>query len=100
MLRIYCRGRHGRRRGLCPACEGLQAYAHARLTHCPFGEQKTSCAQCPVHCYKADRRAEIREVMRYAGPRMIYHHPLLALQHQLAALRSRRKSRRQNAASV
>jgi hypothetical protein len=27
-------------------------------------------------------RARIKEVMRYAGPRMLYRHPILALWHQ------------------
>lgn len=85
MLRIYCRGQHGQRRGLCASCAALETYALARLAHCPFGDQKTTCAQCPVHCYKPAMRAEIRQVMRYAGPRMVYHHPLMALRHQILA---------------
>jgi hypothetical protein len=27
-------------------------------------------------------RARIKEVMRYAGPRMFWHHPILAWLHQ------------------
>ena len=29
-------------------------------------------AKCPVHCYQRDRREQAREVMRYAGPRMVW----------------------------
>lgn len=32
-------------------------------------------------------RQRVRAVMRYSGPRMLLRHPLLALFHQLDALR-------------
>ncbi|MCL4202215.1 MAG: nitrous oxide-stimulated promoter family protein [Pirellulaceae bacterium] len=83
MLQIYCRGHHGSRKGLCEACSQLHAYAMRRLDCCPFGADKPSCAACPIHCYRADRRQEIREVMRYAGPRMLWRHPWLAIRHVL-----------------
>jgi hypothetical protein len=91
MLRIYCRGHGHAGRPLCPECMELMNYALCRLDRCPFGENKTTCAKCPVHCYKPAMRARVKEVMRYAGPRMLLHSPILALLHQLDALRSRRK---------
>jgi predicted amidophosphoribosyltransferase len=83
MVAIYCRGRHGTtaRAGLCDDCRGLLAYATCRLERCPFGEFKTPCVDCAVHCYKADRREQVRAVMRYAGPRMLWRHPILAVRH-------------------
>lgn len=83
MVRIYCRGQHGDSEGLCPACRELLVYARRRLERCPFGEGKTTCARCPVHCYRPAMRERVRAVMRYAGPRMVWRHPLLALQHLL-----------------
>jgi hypothetical protein len=83
MLRLYCRGHHRAGDGLCTGCEGLRQYALDRLRRCPFQERKTTCAKCPVHCYRPDRRGEIRAVMRYAGPRMVIRHPLLTLHHLL-----------------
>ena len=84
MVRIACHGRHGTAKGqLCPSCEALLEYALARLDRCPFQEAKPTCAKCPVHCYKPALREKIREVMRYAGPRMVREHPLMALQHLL-----------------
>ena len=53
----------------------------AGLSIGPFHEGKTTCANCPAHCYKPEMREKIRKVMRYAGPRMIYRHPILALLH-------------------
>lgn len=83
MMRLWCRHHHGAGSGLCPDCQDLLAYAHARLSHCPFGEDKSTCAACPVHCYKPDRREAMRIVMRWAGPRMMWRHPILALRHVL-----------------
>jgi hypothetical protein len=34
-----------------------------------------------VHCYQREIRAQVREVMRYAGPRMLLRHPILAITH-------------------
>lgn len=85
MVRIYCRGGRHAAAGaeLCPECRELLDYAEMRLARCPFQEGKTVCASCRVHCYHAEMRQRIREVMRYAGPRMIARHPVLALRHLL-----------------
>ncbi len=87
MLVLYCRGQHGTMSVLCAECEALRDYARHRLRKCPFQEGKTTCTKCPIHCYKPEMRAQIRSVMRYAGPRMLYRHPLLALRHMVDGLR-------------
>lgn len=87
MIRLYCRGRHGNAEQLCGECAELLEYARERLRRCPFQEGKTTCAKCPVHCYRPEMRARIRAAMRYAGPRMLYRHPILALRHLLDGLR-------------
>ena len=87
MIRLYCHGKHGKSEGLCEDCAELLAYAEARLAACPYGEVKPTCVRCPVHCYKPAMREQIRAVMRYAGPRMLWHHPLLAVLHLLDGLR-------------
>ncbi|MBR5467227.1 MAG: nitrous oxide-stimulated promoter family protein [Bacteroidaceae bacterium] len=66
---------------LCPQCQALLDYAHKRLEHCKFGEDKPSCTRCPVHCYKPAMRQQIRQVMRYSGPRMLLHNPVFAIRH-------------------
>jgi hypothetical protein len=81
MFRLYCRGQHNMKSGLCKECQKLQDYALTRLKRCPFQEGKTTCVQCPIHCYKAEMRLRIREVMRFAGPRMLLSHPVLAIRH-------------------
>lgn len=81
MLRMYCRSKHGQADGLCPACRELEYYAHERLEHCLFGENKPACKQCTVHCYKPFYRSRIKDVMRFSGPRMLFRHPLYAWKH-------------------
>lgn len=90
MIHRYCRDRHGSKAVLCDDCEALLAYARQRLLHCPFQEGKTTCGKCPVHCYTPSKREKIREVMRYAGPRMLLSHPFLALLHLIDGLRKPR----------
>ena len=83
MIMIYCRDHHGTRGVLCPDCGALLDYAELRLDKCPFQENKTTCANCPVHCYSPSMREKTKTVMRYAGPKMTVRHPILALYHLL-----------------
>ena len=86
MIRIYCRHREGNRE-LCADCTALLEYAHKRLANCPFGENKSSCRKCSVHCYRPDMKERIKAVMRYSGPRMIFYHPIAAIRHIISELR-------------
>ena len=82
MIALYCRKKHGTKgRKLCDECRELRDYAVGRSDKCPFMENKTFCSNCKVHCYKPEMREKIRKVMRYSGPRMIFHHPVMALRH-------------------
>lgn len=88
MLRIHCAGRHAAAAardadGLCADCAALRDYARKRLALCPYGADKPTCANCRIHCYGARQREAVREVMRYAGPRMLLRHPWLAVMHLL-----------------
>jgi hypothetical protein len=89
MVDLYCRDHHKPPEGLCAECQAMVDYALLRLERCPFGVEKPTCAKCPIHCYKSEMRAKVKEVMRYAGPRMLLRHPLLSLLHQFDALRGR-----------
>ena len=71
----------GGERGFVSECRELLEYARLRLEHCPFGERKGTCRVCPVHCYRRDMRERMRRVMRYAGPRMLWYHPVAAVCH-------------------
>ena len=82
MILLYCRQNHTPD-PLCAECSQLWSYAEERLDKCPFGDEKPTCENCPVHCYKPEMRQRIKDVMRYAGPRMIFHHPIMAIRHLL-----------------
>ena len=91
MIALYCRKKHHTRGDLCPQCAALDAYAKMRADKCPFMETKTFCSNCRIHCYKPDMRAKIREVMRFAGPRMILHHPVAAIRHVVETKKEQRR---------
>jgi hypothetical protein len=80
MVALYCHGKHGSD-GLCQDCEELLSYSIKRLEACPLQADKPTCLRCQIHCYKPAMRDKVREVMVYSGPRMLFRHPLLALQH-------------------
>lgn len=90
MIAIYCRKKHGCKE-LCPECAALDAYARQRSDKCPFMETKTFCSNCKVHCYQKDMREKIREVMRLAGPRMIFHHPVMAIRHGIESKKEKKR---------
>jgi len=84
MVRMYCHGhRHRDAAPLCLDCAELFEYASRRLRRCLFGDAKPTCANCLVHCYSAEMRERVRTVMRWAGPRMLIRHPVLALFHKI-----------------
>lgn len=109
MVQIYCDGNDHTQRaggGLCGDCSGFLDYAARRLEKCPYGPAKPTCAKCPIHCYKPQPRELAREIMRYAGPRMLLRHPWLSLTHVTDKLRrvqhpmdARRQRKRGNAAN-
>lgn len=59
----------------------LFRYAINRLNKCYFGEEKPACKQCPIHCYQPTKREMMKLIMLWSGPRMLLHHPVLALKH-------------------
>lgn len=102
MISLYCRKNHRattishnttaeKKQQLCSECQSLLAYAEKRSNHCPFMEEKTFCSNCKVHCYREDMREKIRTVMRFSGPRILFSHPILALQHLIASKREQKK---------
>ena len=87
MVRIYCRAYHSR--DLCGECGEVLAYCLERLERCVYGPDKPACNQCTVHCYSPKMREKVKTIMRFSGPRMIYRHPYLAINH---LIRERKKN--------
>ncbi len=78
----YCRAHHDTAVGLlCAECRALHDYAYRRIERCVFGDAKPTCANCTVHCYNAAMRERVRQVMRWAGPHMLWRHPVLTIRH-------------------
>ena len=103
IIGIYCRGHHHANRcaasvgepSLCPDCRRLLTYARSRIAACPRMDAKSFCSACPVHCYSHEMRENVRKVMRWSGPRMLLHHPLMTLHHMWIDYRSRRREKKE-----
>ncbi|OJF77452.1 MAG: hypothetical protein BKP49_00200 [Treponema sp. CETP13] len=89
MISIYCKKNHKQSKNasekknndLCPECLSLKEYVDNRIDKCPRKDVKTFCSQCPIHCYSEERRLEIKKVMRFSGPIMLFYHPVLTIRH-------------------
>lgn len=97
MMKIYCKGNKHcdskkQKDGLCTKCEQLLYYSNMRTDKCPFMETKTFCSACKIHCYQPDKKDEIKKVMRYSGPRMLFIHPILTIKHGLITMGRRIKT--------
>ena len=93
MICLYCKGVHSNKT-LCNECKDLLEYSKQRSDRCPFMEEKTFCSNCKVHCYKPEMRKRIKAVMRYAGPRILFHHPVLAVKHMYYSQKEKRALKR------
>ena len=92
MVGIYCTAHHDSD-DLCDDCAIFLDHAEVRLEKCPYGEDKPTCSNCPVHCYKSYYREKAKAIMRYAGPRMLLRHPILTIAHYLDGRRRARHPR-------
>lgn len=83
MIKIYCKGHKHKTDGFeyCPSCKELLNYALERTEKCYRMAEKTFCSKCPTPCYKAEYQEKIKVVMKYSGPRMLFHDPVLAFKH-------------------
>lgn len=76
MISLYCTKNHGTIKELCEDCSSLLEYSWKKLDICKFGDAKTSCKKCPIHCYQDSMREKIRKVMRFSGPRLLFYRPI------------------------
>ena len=88
MIHLYC-NKVEKNKTLCSSCQQLLDYAFARLDKCPYGEAKTACKSCKVHCYKPQMRNKIKTVMCIIGPRMLFYAPLAAWRHFFQVTKSK-----------
>ncbi len=90
MFALYCQKKH-KSKELCTACKELLQYAYCRIEKCPFIESRRPCSACRVHCYAPKMRQQIKDVMRFSGPRMLWYHPKIALSHLYYVLKEKQK---------
>lgn len=84
---VYCRTHHGggsrlepaerelrglglERHRLCGQCRDFLHYALTRRLRCRL-DPKPVCKHCRIHCYRPGHRERVREIMRFAGRRLI-----------------------------
>lgn len=84
MIRLYYEKHDG-------DAQELIDYAAMRISKCPFMETKTFCSACKVHCYEKAKREQIRAVMRWSGPRMLFRHPILAIRHLIVERKQKKE---------
>jgi hypothetical protein len=83
-VEVYCAGKHGKaeRRPvempahsgkfcLCPECAEFLEYAIAKRLRCPLEAEKPTCKHCRIHCYDKLHREKVREIMPYAGRKLM-----------------------------
>lgn len=90
MILLYCKKNHKMQtkdsEGLCKECRDMCDYAKLRSARCPHMKEKTFCSNCKTHCYQEAYRKKIKEIMRFSGPRMLFYHPVLCIEHAILSL--------------
>jgi hypothetical protein len=106
---IYCKGNHAERERValtsdatslgvygrktpvvCEECADHLRYAEARRAYCPK-DPKPFCAHCDTHCYRPAEAEWQRQMMRYAGPKSMWHgHAIDGVKHMLEGRKWRR----------
>ena len=93
MGRIFCSTKHADaakdETGLCQQCRSTIEATLARTQACPYGHEG-NCQDCDIHCQRGEARERIREIMRYAAPRMTIRHPLMTADYLRKKIKSRR----------
>lgn len=100
LIQLYCHDKHKGRsknaKNMCSECQALDTYAQSRIRQCPFMTSKTFCSNCKVHCYDLEEREAIRQVMRYAGPRLLLKRPILVIHHMWLEFLEKRALKKEN----
>lgn len=115
---IYCRGMHAgaertplvsegaslgvygaRPPRVCTGCAELLTYAEQRRAYCAK-DPKPFCSYCDTHCYKPAMREQMRDVMRYAGPRsLLSGHAIDGIKHVIDGRKARKAEQARNRAA-
>lgn len=93
-VEVYCAGKHRAaerasislpadlgERSICKECEAFLEYAVAKRLKCPLEAEKPTCKHCRIHCYDKPHREKVREIMSYAGRKLMMRGRLDYLWH-------------------
>lgn len=68
-------------RTLCPECAAFLEYAIRKRLNCPLEAEKPTCKHCRIHCYDKPHCEKVREIMAYAGRKLMMRGRLDYLWH-------------------
>ena len=83
MVKLYCRKNH-KKRELCDECRDVLNYSLNRIDNCKYMYTKTFCSNCKKPCYSPKMKEKIKQIMKFSGLRILFHHPLLVISHMLS----------------
>ena len=67
MVYIYCRNHHNASdKKLCIECQKIYDYASLKVDNCRFSNNKPTCKNCKIHCYRKQEKEIIKAIMRSA----------------------------------
>ena len=96
MVFIYCKDHHSSINTPCENCNDFREYSKNRLENCFHQEKKPVCGRCGLSCYNPHFKKFGETCFNYAGPRMVFHHPKLALHHIIDSFRNNDQLKNKN----
>ncbi len=90
MIHMYCHAHHNTdKQSLCDHCQAISDYSEFRTSKCPYIAKTLYCINCPTPCYKPDMKKEMAVIMKYAGPRFLFKHPIYFIDHVITDFKTR-----------
>ncbi|MFT4452031.1 nitrous oxide-stimulated promoter family protein [Parvimonas sp. G1425] len=86
MVKLYCKKNHKNDK-LCDECRDVLNYSLNRIDNCKYMDTKTFCSNCKKPCYSPKMKEKIKQIMKFSGPRMLFHHPLLVIYHIISGFK-------------
>lgn len=83
MVKLYCKKNHKNDK-LCDECRDVLNYSLNRIDNCKYMDTKTFCSNCKAPCYGPKMKEKVKQIMKFSGPRILFHHPLLVISHMLS----------------
>ncbi len=97
MIKLYNKKKL-RQKQLTKEMQELLEYSYLRIENCPHQKkningEKPFCSCCTIQCYKADMKQSMVEVMKFSGPRLIFSHPIVSIDHLHKTLKFKKQQK-------